>query len=363
MTATSTMRLPAHYLVVFAAAFVLTAATSAATKDTFDTTLEKLVQDATVAIQDSGKKKIAVLDFATIEGTTSTFGKYLAEQISVSLVLARKDFTVVDRSNFKSILSEHHLTEEGLVKPENAKRLGEFSGVDALLIGTVTSVATGHIITIKLVSTDKAEVVGAAKSKLPLSDDFDNIVQPGKPTPQSTPNKPANPERSSSRKEFRSEYVSATFKKLQVLNSGEIVVMLNLAKRSQSLQVTPTLSGYPPVSYFVYSKAEAEKQRLEELRATPTVLRASTGEDYQLNDLKGIGLRNFSWQTTGSGIGGEDQPATLTLRFTPTEHRRTAITASTTFTLDCKLDLVVREGSQGVYENRGAVDIHFEDLR
>jgi curli biogenesis system outer membrane secretion channel CsgG len=45
---------------------------------------------------------------------------------------------MVDRANIKSILAEHKLTEEGLVNPANAKKLGEFAGVDAILMGNVT---------------------------------------------------------------------------------------------------------------------------------------------------------------------------------------------------------------------------------
>jgi len=42
--------------------------------------------------------------------------------------MSKRDFSVLDRANLNSILAEHKLTAKGLVDPENAKKLGMFSG-------------------------------------------------------------------------------------------------------------------------------------------------------------------------------------------------------------------------------------------
>lgn len=47
-------------------------------------------------------------------------------------MVAAEGITVVDRANINAIMVEHQLTAEGLVKPENAKKLGQFAGVDAI---------------------------------------------------------------------------------------------------------------------------------------------------------------------------------------------------------------------------------------
>jgi TolB-like protein len=109
-----------------------------------------------------GRKKVAAIDFVDLQGRPTELGRFLAEQLSVELANA-EGISVLDRANIKSILAEHKLTEEGLVKPENAKKLGEFAGVDAILLGTVTSLDDSIILTVKAVSTDTAEVVAAGK--------------------------------------------------------------------------------------------------------------------------------------------------------------------------------------------------------
>jgi len=72
-----------------------------------------------------GKKKVTVLDFTDLQGGASELGKYIAEQLTVNLVMGKREFSVLDRANLKSILAEHKLTSTGLVDPENAKKLIE----------------------------------------------------------------------------------------------------------------------------------------------------------------------------------------------------------------------------------------------
>ncbi|RYD84819.1 MAG: hypothetical protein EOP84_04425 [Verrucomicrobiaceae bacterium] len=161
------------YLLLSSAHILSGQSSFAADEVGFDRALEALVKDSVSATVTSKKQKVAVLEFSDLNGQPCLFGKFLAEQISIGLVLSRETFTVVDRANLKSILSEHKLTEDGLIQPENAKKLGEFSGVDALLVGSATPTPSGYLVTVKVISTDKAEICGAAKGRLPKSPDFD----------------------------------------------------------------------------------------------------------------------------------------------------------------------------------------------
>src|SRR5439155_21462091 len=89
-------------------------------------------------VKQSGRKKVSVLDFTDLRGKDSDLGLYLADKITVALVKKRKDFSVMDRANLKRILEELKLTQAGLVDPENVKKLGQFSGVDAIVLGKIT---------------------------------------------------------------------------------------------------------------------------------------------------------------------------------------------------------------------------------
>jgi len=130
------------------------------------------------ALVSKGRKKVAPIDFVDLQGRPTELGRFLAEQLSVELVNA-EGISVVDRANIKSILAEHKLTEEGLVKPENAKQLGQFAGIDAFLIGTVTPMDDTVVLTVKAVSTETAEVIAAGKASFKKTSEIQQLLNRG----------------------------------------------------------------------------------------------------------------------------------------------------------------------------------------
>ena len=92
------------------------------------------------------------------------------------MVMAKRDFSVLDRANLKSILAEHKLTATGLVDPDNAKKLGLFAGVDALILGTITPKSQEVQVTAKIITTETAEVVGAAKATFRVDKNVEELM-------------------------------------------------------------------------------------------------------------------------------------------------------------------------------------------
>lgn len=129
-----------------------------------DTALSGLATNIAAAIKDHGNRKVTVLDFTDLQGNQSELGRYVAEQLTVDLVMGKHTFAVLDRANLKSILAEHKLTAKGLVDPENARKFGQLAGVDALIIGNVVPMNPDVDLTVKIITTDTAEIIGAAKT-------------------------------------------------------------------------------------------------------------------------------------------------------------------------------------------------------
>jgi len=125
-----------------------------------DKELSDLAERLAVPIKDHGKTKVAVIDFANLDGSSAgELGKYIAEQLTVDFVMTKHDFSVLDRANLRNILAEHKLTSKGLVDPDNAKKLGQFAGVDALILGTIIPKGTHTVsLTAKIITTDLASI-------------------------------------------------------------------------------------------------------------------------------------------------------------------------------------------------------------
>jgi TolB-like protein len=147
-----------------------------AQETSLDDELASMAQKLSTQVKESGKKKVTVLDLTDLQGNTSELGRFLSEQISVHLVEHRTGFSVMDRANLKTILAEHKLTVDGLVEPENAKKLGQFSGVDAIVLGNITVLKDEIAITSKIIATDTAEIVGAARAKISKSKDIASLL-------------------------------------------------------------------------------------------------------------------------------------------------------------------------------------------
>lgn len=141
-----------------------------------DKEFSSLAEQLASQIKESGKKKLTVLDFTDLQGNGSELGRFVAEQLAVSLLSHKQGFSLMDRANLKTILAEHKLTVEGLVDPENAKKLGQFAGVDAIILGNTTPLKDDVVITAKVIATDTAEIVGAVKGRLTKTADIDQLL-------------------------------------------------------------------------------------------------------------------------------------------------------------------------------------------
>jgi TolB-like protein len=118
------------------------------------------------SISKSHKKTIAVLDFTDLQGNVTELGRFLAEELSVDLTIVAQGFEVIDRTHLKTILDEHKLSLSGLIDPKTVKKLGQIAGVDAIIIGSVTPFGDSVRAAVKVIATDTAKIIGAAKGDI-----------------------------------------------------------------------------------------------------------------------------------------------------------------------------------------------------
>jgi TolB-like protein len=113
-------------------------------------------------VRESGKKTVAVVDFTDLQGNVMELGRFLAEELSIALSsLAQKDFRVMDRTHLRALLKEHQLSLSGLIDPSTARKVGELSGVDALVTGTLTPFGDNVRLALKVIELSTAEILGS----------------------------------------------------------------------------------------------------------------------------------------------------------------------------------------------------------
>jgi TolB-like protein len=138
--------------------------------------LRSLANSLAQDIAATGKKSIAVVDFTDLQGNTSELGRFLAEEFSVALLRTHKGFEVVERNYLKAILSEHKLAATGLIDPSTAKKLGQFTGADALVTGSLTPFSEHVRVAVKVLATDTARIIAADDADLPKTQTIADLL-------------------------------------------------------------------------------------------------------------------------------------------------------------------------------------------
>ncbi|MEK7698942.1 MAG: FlgO family outer membrane protein [Planctomycetota bacterium] len=180
----------------------------------------------TESIAKSGKKTIAVVDFSDLQGNVTELGRFIAEELSVDLTMSAKNFEVIDRNHLKSILTEHKLSMSGLVDPNTVKKLGQIAGVDAIITGSVTPFGDSIRISCKVIATDTARVIGAAKGDIAKTKAIEELLSRGIDMGQVSSSTPSYAPSTSGVQSKRVGDITITVKRITVAN-GQVTVMLD----------------------------------------------------------------------------------------------------------------------------------------
>jgi len=93
------------------------------------------------AAKASGKPVLAVLKFQDETGAMpfqGGIGRVVTNMLA-SEIAARAVFTVVERRKLYAILEEQNLAESGLLKPGDGAKIGQLTGAQYLVMGTITA--------------------------------------------------------------------------------------------------------------------------------------------------------------------------------------------------------------------------------
>ena len=127
----------------------------------------------------AGNKTIAVVDFTDLQGNVTELGRFFAEEFSGTLASSGKGFKIIDRTHLKTILVEHKLSTTGIIDPQTARKLGQIAGVDSLIAGTITPFGDTIRLSIKVLETNTAMVIGAASGDIAKTKAIEELLGRG----------------------------------------------------------------------------------------------------------------------------------------------------------------------------------------
>lgn len=130
------------------------------------------------------KQNLAVVDLTDLQGNVTALGRFIAEELSASLVMAG-GVQVVDRNQLKKLFQEHSLSMLGLSDPDEVIRIGNIVGADALVTGSITDLEENVRVTAKVLATNTARVIAAAKTTFPKTGAVAKLMKEGIETPSS----------------------------------------------------------------------------------------------------------------------------------------------------------------------------------
>jgi len=151
----------------------------------YEREIENLSSILANAISNSGKKNIAVVDFTDLQGNVNELGRFIAEELSGSLINASKGFDVIDRNHLKSLMAENKLAMSGLIDPNAIKKIGKIAGAEVLVTGSLTPFGDSIRISCKAIDTVTAKVIGMAKGDIAKTATIADLLKLGIPTDDS----------------------------------------------------------------------------------------------------------------------------------------------------------------------------------
>jgi TolB-like protein len=140
-----------------------------------DMQIDALANQISSSQPDQNVKKIAVIEFANLDGNVTGLGKYLAEELTTRLFRTGR-FHIVERRLMNTMMEEQKLGATGLIDEKTASKFGRILGADVLMTGTIAELNTGIKLNARLIAVETGVVFAVASVNLPISTEVEKLL-------------------------------------------------------------------------------------------------------------------------------------------------------------------------------------------
>lgn len=139
--------------------------------------ISQLSQQISSTMLEQNKRRVAVMNFPLLTGEMTELGLYLSDKLTNSLFQYRDKFEVVERTSLESVLKEMKLGLTGMIDDKTAQSIGKVLGADAIVIGTITDLGEEVDINVRMIGTERANVLAVASSLLQKNDAIGRLMR------------------------------------------------------------------------------------------------------------------------------------------------------------------------------------------
>lgn len=156
----------------------LAAAPPAAAAANLEEGVRDLAQQISVNMVNANLKKVALVEFAGLDGEVTAFGQFLAEELTTQLFVATPGrFEVVERRQLQRVLQEHQLSASGLLDAGTIASLGKILGIEALITGSIADLGPEVKVNARLIAVESARVFAVAATNVPKTEVVVRLMQ------------------------------------------------------------------------------------------------------------------------------------------------------------------------------------------
>jgi len=141
---------------------------------------EEVVEAATqmarileLEMREHGKKTVAVSSFRDLTtGVATPVGVFLAEEVVTQLALLAKDLRLIERTRTDAIFEEQQLGLDGLREPGNLDAFVKVLAVDALVVGSISTLAElgeRSRVNVRLIAVPTGEILASTSVFISLA--------------------------------------------------------------------------------------------------------------------------------------------------------------------------------------------------
>lgn len=142
-----------------------------------NTVISQLSHQISSTMLEENKRKVAVMNLPLLTGGMTELGLYISDKLTNSLFQYRDKFEVVERTRLESVLKEMELGFTGIIDDKTAQSIGKILGADAIVIGTITDLGKEVDINVRMLGTEKANVLAVASCFLEKDEVIARLIE------------------------------------------------------------------------------------------------------------------------------------------------------------------------------------------